>query len=210
MATTPKPLTEHILVFPASRLDDLGHFHGLCFDVARYLDAVLEPGTHRFMRRCDVEGDPSYKQLIPYALLHHRGRFFCYRRGKLMGETRLHQHYSIGIGGHISVDDPNLFGTTYDEGLRREVDEEVHIGCDYSQRPFAVINDDSTPVGRVHFGVAHLFELAQAAVRPKEKSINEARFRTIDELRKLEGKYESWSQFCLDEMDRILASEVPP
>lgn len=204
MSNHPKSMAEHALVFPSALLDELGRFHGLCFDVERYLSAILGSGVGRFMRRSDAEDDPRYKQLIPYALLRHRDRFFCYRRGKLMDEPRLHQCYSIGIGGHISVDDPNLFGTTYDEGLRREVHEEVAIGCQYSQRPVAVINDDSTLVGKVHFGVAHLFDLDQPAVRPKERSMNEARFRTLDELRALEGRYESWSQFCIDEMDAIL------
>ena len=198
------PLAEYTLVFPSSLLDELGPFHGLRLDVGRYLPTILDPVNCTFMRRGDAEVDPAFKQIIPYALLHHEGRFFCYRRGKLMDEPRLHQCYSIGVGGHISVDDPNLFGTTYDEGLRREVDEEVEIGCAYTQRPVAVLNDDSTLVGKVHFGVAHLFDLDAPAVRPRERSINEARFRTLDELRALEGQYESWSQFCIDEMSALL------
>ena len=51
------------------------------------------------------------------------------RRGKGGQETRLHGLYSVGVGGHISEEDHGLFTKQlgYEEGMRRELMEEVAI-----------------------------------------------------------------------------------
>lgn len=196
---------EYTMAFSAALFEQIGHFQGLSFETAKYLDAILQRGNHRFLRRSDIEGDPQYKQLIPYAVMRCGDTVFTYRRGKLTDEKRLLQLYSMGIGGHISVGDPNLFATTYEEGLRREVDEEVAIECPYVQKAVALINDDTTDVGRVHFGVVHLFTLSEPAVRAREKSINEGKFRPVPELRRMADKFENWSQICTAEIEKILS-----
>lgn len=210
MAEPIKDLAQHTMVFPTKLFAETGHFQGLSFDVQPYLDVILRSGNYSFRRRSEVEEDPSYKQLIPYAVFRHGDTLFTYRRGKLTGEERLRQQYSIGIGGHISVDDPNLFGTTYEEGLRREVDEEVVIGCGYKQAAVALLNDDTTEVGRVHFGVVHLFTLDAPDVRAREKSINECKFRTLPELRGMADKFENWSQICFGHIEGILSAGPQP
>ena len=202
---------EYTMVFSAALFEEIGRFQGLSFETARYLDVILQSGNHRFLKRSDVERDPQYKQLIPYAVLRCGDAVLTYRRGKLADEARLLQLYSMGIGGHISVDDPDLFGATYEQGLRREVHEEVAIECPHEQKAVALINDDTTDVGRVHFGVVHVFTLAEPAVRAKEKSINEVKFRPIPELRSMADKFENWSQICIAEIEEILSlGPAPP
>lgn len=195
---------EYVLVFPTSLLLDIGVFQGLNFNLDKYLDAIEK--EHRFLRRVDVEEDPNYKQLIPYVILHHEGLIFSYRRGALLSEKRLLHNYSIGIGGHISVNDPNLFATSYEEGMRREVQEEVYIDSKYFSNAVALLNDDSNEVGKVHFGVIHVFNLEEQGVRKKEKSINEPTFISISELKNEIEKYENWSQICIQNIEKLIAS----
>jgi len=193
---------EYVLVFPSSLLKDIGPFQGLNFDIEKYLDAIER--EYRFIKRSDVEEDPNYKQLIPYVIFHHKKRVFSYRRGALLSEKRLLHNYSIGIGGHISVNDPNLFTTSYEKGMIREVLEEIYIDTEYESNAIALLNDDSNEVGKVHFGVIHVFHLEEPRIRKKEKSINEPKFIALSEIEKDIKKYENWSQICIENIYKLL------
>jgi predicted NUDIX family phosphoesterase len=199
-----KYLEEHVLVFKTALLEQIGAFQGLSFELDKYLDIILNPKNHTFIKRKEAESNPAYKQLIPYAILHNNGKVFIYRRGKLLAEKRLHGNYSLGIGGHIGVTDPSLFGTTYEDGLKREINEEVYIESKYTQRVAALLNDDSNEVGKVHFGIVHSLDLEKPLVRPKEKSINETGFSTVEELQKDIDKFENWSQICIKQIKRLV------
>ncbi len=129
---------------------------------------------------------------------------FVYRRGKLLAEKRLHGNYSLGIGGHISVTDPGLFGTSYDDGLKREINEEVTIESQYTQRVVALLNDDTNEVGKVHFGVIHILSLEKPLVKPREKSINETKFLGINELQNNIDGFENWSKICIQNIRQLL------
>ena len=61
-----------------------------------------------------------------------------------------------------------------------------------------LINDDATPVGRVHLGVVHLFELDRPEVDPREEGLAEAGFLDIAAIRSLRPEFETWSQICID------------
>jgi len=81
---------EEILVIPRELFDKLGSFQGIETDTARYLEAILDPANNFFMDRAKAEEDPSFKQIIPYAIFHHEGKYLHYTRGKSGGESRLH------------------------------------------------------------------------------------------------------------------------
>ncbi len=200
-----KYLEEYVMAFPTQLLRQMGIFQGVSFDTARHMESILNPNNHTFIKRKEAETNPEYKQLIPYALLHCEDKFFVYRRGKLLAEKRLLGSYSLGVGGHISVTDPGLFGTSYDDGLEREINEEVSIESPYSKRIAALLNDDSNEVGKVHFGIIHILELEKPLVRPKEKSINETKFMGIDELQKDREKFENWSQICIQHIQQLMS-----
>ncbi len=196
--------TEQVLVIPTSVFHQLGYFQGFSRDVARYFDELLSSEHTSYRPRDEMEQDPGFKQLIPYVIFQHRDasgdlQVFQYTRGKGQGEKRLHAKRSVGIGGHISSLDEAAENDLhpYQEGMQRELNEEVAIDCEYSQRLIGLINDDETEVGRVHLGVVHLFDLVSPAVQPRESEIIESGFRPVGELlRELEG-FESWSQICL-------------
>jgi predicted NUDIX family phosphoesterase len=199
-----KYLEEYVLVFPTQLLEHTGMFQGVSFELDKYFDIIHNPKNHSFLKRKDAETNPAYKQLIPYALLHCGSDVFVYRRGKLLDEKRLLGNYSLGIGGHISVTDPGLFSTTYEDGLKREINEEVIIESRYTQRAVALLNDDSNEVGKVHFGVIHVLTLEKPLVRPREKSINETKFLNVSELEKDIDGFENWSKICIEHIQRII------
>ncbi len=121
---------------------------------------------------------PAHKQIIPYSIFHHRGRYLVYTRGGKSGEKRLASKQSIGIGGHINPHDEredSLARTTYLNGVEREIDEELRIAGTHTQRVIGLINDDSNEVGRVHLGVVHLFDLESHAVESNEDAIQDIR-----------------------------------
>lgn len=192
---------ELVLTFPRQLLDDIGAFQGLKTDIDAYIPRVLEAQHTRYVPRSAAEDDPSLKQIIPYVLIRRGDRLLHYVRGKGSGEKRLVAKGSIGIGGHINPRDEDLFRTGlefYEEAVRRELHEELLIEADLTTRIVALINDDSTPVGRVHFGVVHVCELGDEDVSRGEACITDLRFLTLDELAARRDRLESWSQFCLD------------
>jgi len=191
---------EHVLVVPTSLFHEIGHFQGFCPDIDDYFDRLLDPAQMSFRPRDSVEEDPSLKQLIPYCVFRHEGRVFHYRRGTEQGEGRLHSKRSIGIGGHISAEDTEAEGSPYEEGMRREIAEEVFLETGYTERCVGLINDDLTEVGRVHLGVVHVFELDEPKVRPREESIIETGFAAPGELVGDRESFETWSQICLDHL----------
>lgn len=206
MAGRRKKNREYILVVPTSGLWQAGYFQGLCFDILKYLTVIENEQNIVFKIREEMEKNSNYKQIIPYVLLFHDGTVFSYRRGKLLGEKRLLGNYSIGVGGHISAHDRNLFDTTYNEGMRRELNEEVEITSPYKEHTVALLNDDSNEVGRVHLGIVHILCLEEAMVKPKEKSINEPCFLDEATLLKNIDKYENWSKICIRNFKKIFGS----
>ncbi len=192
---------ERILGFPAGLLDRLGRFQGFCAETERYLPAIL--GNLAVRERGPAEDDPSFKQLIPYVVFRSGGQVFRYVRGRRGSEARLHELHSVGVGGHIAADDVSLFESTYDAGMRREVEEEVELPAGAAmQRITGLINDDSTPVGRVHFGVVHEWLLPEPELRRREGQLLRAGFAPLAELTAQREKFESWSQFVLDWLGR--------
>ncbi len=195
--------SERVLVVPTGLFHRLGRFQGFCHEATRYLDELLKPDNTRFLPRSEVEEDPSQKQLIPYVIFRHTDaagavRLFQYTRGTGQGEGRLHRKRSVGVGGHISADDVGMHSADpYAEGLRRELEEEVVIDTPYRQRCVGLINDDRTPVGRVHLGVVHLFDVQRPAVRPREADLLESGFELVDRLLADLTGFETWSQICL-------------
>lgn len=198
---------ENVLVVRRSLFDELGAFQGFSDAVDQYLPTFLDPANNFFLSRDDAEDDPSHKQIIPYAIFRHGDRILRYTRGKKSGEQRLASKCSVGIGGHINQDDfhaASLERDTYMTGVDREIDEELAITGGHEQKVVALINDDSNEVGQVHLGVVHLFDLETDQVAPGEANIEDIQFLTADELLAERDRLETWSQICVDHLDRIL------
>lgn len=197
MAVVP---AEQVLVVPTSVFRDLGYFQGFCDQVERYRGTLLDPSHTVYRPRDAMEGDPSFKQLIPYVIFRWRSpegdRVFQYTRGKGQGESRLHRLKSIGVGGHICSNDASDC-RAYDQGMRRELDEELIIETKFSSRCVGLINDDQNEVGRVHLGIVHVCEVERPAIRAREVDLLDAGFFPIEELQRDIDQFETWSQICI-------------
>ena len=195
---------EDVLVVPRSILERAGMFQGFCGDTAAYLPLLLDPTHTSWRPRASVEEDPSFKQLIPYCVLAWRAenaspRYFAYTRGGGQSEARLRAKRSVGIGGHISSCDGEYGdNTSYEAGMRREIDEEIAIGGGWRSRCVGLINDDSNAVGSVHLGIVHVLELERPEVASREKELVECGFDTLEQLLADRERFETWSQIALD------------
>ncbi len=195
------PPVEHILVVPTKVFHKIGHFQGFTSETDKYLKGLLLPEHMSYRPRAAMELDPGYKQLIPYVIFRHRGpggriNLFQYTRGKGQGESRLHAKRSIGIGGHISSEDAAC-KNPYEEGMRRELEEEVFIDSPYRSSLTGLINDDETEVGKVHLGIVHIIDVEKPLVRPREAEIAAAGFEAAEDLAHDLARFETWSQICL-------------
>lgn len=150
----------------------------------------------RMMPRYLAELDPSFKQLIPYAVVvnSNTGAIFYTRR--LKGDSRLAGRASIGIGGHIEANESVL------GGLYREIKEEIgltrkHIAlmqfCGY-------INENASEVGSVHVGFVFVLFTQKQDIRCLETEKLEGEWAAPETLKGLwkNGKLETWSEIVLE------------
>jgi predicted NUDIX family phosphoesterase len=196
---------ERVLCFERKLLENLGVFQGLSLDVEKYLPIVTASANITYRNRSEAELNRAFKQLIPYVLVICNGKILRYRRGKGGGEKRLHGLFSVGVGGHISEEDNGLFAKAvgYHDSMRRELMEEVAIeGA--KDVAVALINDDSTDVGYVHFGVVHVLEVSNEDVAGNRSGILAPEFVPIADATKDLSEYESWSRFCLEQLPVLL------
>lgn len=198
-------MLEKVLVVPTELFHKLGHFQGFSPDVQRYFEPLVGSDQISYRARGEMEEDPSFKQLIPYVLFRYTTptgevQVFDYLRGGGVGEARLRAKRSVGVGGHISLEDaeaPTHDGDVYRTGMHRELEEEVEINTPYRETAAGLINDDETEVGRVHLGVVHLFDVESPDVQPREDDLAEAGFRPVADILAELDRYETWSQIVM-------------
>ena len=88
--------------------------------------------------------------------------------------------------------------------MRRELKEEVDVE-EINEAAVTVINDDSTEVGYVHFGVVHIMQVANENVVGHRSGILAPEFIPMADAVKDPAGYESWSRFCLENLDALLS-----
>jgi len=190
---------EEILVVPRAVLLP-APVHGFAArDAAAYVARIRARAV--FRRRGDVEDDPSWKQIIPYLIVRHGPEIFLFQRTETIAEARLRGKFSIGVGGHINRADVAGAEDLLEAGLRRELAEELEIDAAWTARFVGVLNDDSNAVGRVHFGLVHVIDVASPAIAVREPETLSGRLADPRLLRDLYDRMETWSQLILDAAD---------
>ncbi|HEX2121232.1 MAG TPA: hypothetical protein VHL59_06270 [Thermoanaerobaculia bacterium] len=185
-------MTEQVMV--VARADVAAHLveRGLIREGAdAILDAVVE--RHFFVDRPVAEQSPQYKQIIPYVLIRHGQSFYLLQRTPKQTEARLHHKLSLGIGGHINPDTPDLL-----DGLQKELGEEVEVAGDYDLTFAGILNDDTTEVGSVHLGAVFILESHDGEVRVRETEKMTGRWAARAELAELRERMETWSEIVYD------------
>ena len=183
---------ERVFVVPRSAVPDEAGWYGLRTDgLDDFVIAVQRDG--RYEPRSQMEQDPSYKQIIPYLVLRDGPRYFLMQRTTAGGDPRLHNRYSIGVGGHLNPGDGGLLG-----GLRREWEEELVAGFVPEFRLIALLNDDTTPVGAVHLGAVYLADAAGRPVTIRETHKLTGRFASASRVAAVADRMETWSQLTFE------------
>ncbi len=187
---------ELVLVVPRELALPEGSWLGLRRHVAMGAIAELEAaGVYR--PRSAVEPDPAWKQLIPYLVLRDGSRWFLMRRTKAGGDARLHDLYSIGVGGHLNPGDGGIEG-----GLRRELAEELLTDLEPRFELVGLLNDDTTEVGSVHLGVVFVADAAGTPVAIRETEKLSAEWAEDRAVRAVEDRMETWSRIVFDALAR--------
>jgi len=183
---------ELVLVVPrASVVPEPGWLGVRRTGVDEALEAVARDG--RFMRRGDAEDDPGRKQVIPYLVLRDADRWFLMRRTRAGGDARLHDLWSIGVGGHLNPGDGDVLG-----GLRREWAEELVTGFEPVFTPIGLLNDDTTAVGAVHIGIVFVADAAGRPVAIRETDKLEGEFASTAAVAAVRDGMETWSRLAFD------------
>ena len=205
-------MTEKILVFSKKLLDP---FPGLDKST-KSLSKVFKDCLPRayFVPRNEAEKDESLLQVIPYVVFRDGNHILTYHRTTEGGEDRLHDKYSIGIGGHVNTDDL-LKGVSGPQNIihgykccqelafvgavRREIFEELKMPeIDIVRtKPKMLIYDERDDVGRVHLGVVLFAETDAENVQAGEPEIDKVSWKNVSNLRKLGDKLEGWSQYLI-------------
>ena len=186
---------EHVLVVPRDLVPDQASWYGLRTEgIDAFLAVVTDHG--RYEPRAAMEVDPSFKQIIPYLVLRDGERYFLMRRTRAGGDARLHDRWSIGVGGHVDPGDDGLAG-----GLRREWHEELVADFEPVFTPYALLNDDTTEVGAVHLGVVILAEAEGRAVSVRETEKLSGAFATPGEVAAGAEHLETWSRIVFDALE---------
>jgi predicted NUDIX family phosphoesterase len=159
--------------------------------IEAYLAAIDEAAT--FRPRPALEVDPAWKQIVPYLVLRDGPRVFLMQRTRAGGDARLHDRWSIGIGGHVEQGDGDHLG-----GLRREWDEEIEADFVPRWQLIGLLNDDATPVGAVHLGLVYEADAAGRAVAIRETDKLRGAFASLEEVEAHRADLESWSALALD------------
>jgi predicted NUDIX family phosphoesterase len=204
--------TELVFAFPTDGFWKLVTYikKGLIRENSGVLKRIIQNGL--FLRRSELEEDPSFKQIIPYAIISNNEpecsgdrqsqSFYLFRRTSGQTEKRLHNKFSLGVGGHMNPNDSMESKEQYliDE-LKRELFEEVKLlnGCLIEDIEFiGFINDDTISVGRVHIGLLYNIHVSNKEVYVNETDKMTAEWIDKPNLAEFYEGMETWTKITYD------------
>ncbi|MDZ7338955.1 MAG: NUDIX domain-containing protein [candidate division KSB1 bacterium] len=200
-----------IVVVPREELFREFEFQGFLPADKHDFEAVVRRHM-AYVRRGLAEKDPSLKQPIAYCLIVNpeKRKVFAYRRSTRSQdyqEQRLQGKWSWGVGGHIEkhdgVDDPVR------ASMLRELCEEVELPDEPEVDVLGYINDDSNPVGQVHFGILYKIATSAGNVVPRGSEMAWGGFVDLARLEEIlaspECEVETWSQIAMPALRNLLA-----
>lgn len=173
-----------------------------------------------------LEMDNNIRQILPYTILSRLRQgveeFFLYQRTHKVGESRLGGKISVGLGGHIDLDDVvfkdniiNLQATVEAANIREFCEEVVATTNDdqdidlaqvftltsdkFEIRNVGFINDKSDAVGQVHFAVVNAIRVPAdwQFVCREDELVTYGWYTASEALERFGAQLESWSNIVL-------------
>lgn len=152
-------------------------------------------------QRGKLENDSSYKQIIPYLMMLYKNKIFYYIRAQGGNEARLHNKLSIGVGGHIEIEDTESPDETIRHALIREAQEEIGENINLSNiYPLGFIYTEQSEVDQVHLGILFVGDILNEDINVNHEEVGENGFLNKQEMDKLmhNGNYtpENWTRIA--------------
>ncbi|MFO7575725.1 MAG: hypothetical protein R6W67_11280 [Bacteroidales bacterium] len=164
------------------------------------LNRIVQHGL--FRRRSNLEEDPFFKQIIPYAIISNRESFYLFKRTSGQTEKRLHNKLHLGVGGHMNPGASNEPDAEYlINELKRELFEEIKLlnGCFIEDIEFiGFINDDSISVSSVHLGLLYDIHVSTKDIVISETDKMTAVWIEKTDLVEYYGEMETWTKIAID------------
>jgi len=190
---------EQVLVIPRQSIMGDPGWLGITTDGLSGFEALVR-AHGEFRPRAEMEVDRTSKQVIPYLVLRDGPRYFLMRRSQAGTDARLHDRWSIGVGGHLNPGDGDLAG-----GLRREWREEVAAAFEPEFTLIGLLNDDTTEVGSVHIGAVYVADAAGRPVAIGETDKLTGSFADQEAVAAVVERMESWSALVFAHLERVPA-----
>ncbi len=199
---------EIVFAFPTAELWKLIPYKkkGLIKGNSEVLNSIVQNGM--FRERSELEEDPCFKQIIPYAIISYRDSYYLFKRTSGQTEKRLHNKSTLGAGGHMNPSDSAEPDEQYliDE-LKRELFEEVNLinGCLIEDIEFiGFINDDTIPVGRAHIGLLYNIHVSNKEIYINETDKMTAEWIDKSILAEFYKGMETWTKIVFDSYIQVL------
>ncbi|MCD4741518.1 MAG: phosphoesterase [Desulfobacteraceae bacterium] len=159
-----------------------------------------------FKEREIIEKNQDFKQIIPYIMIQTKDLKYIAVYKRKGSEERLHDLWSIGIGGHINPIDANKNNHSLKQiiiaGMQRELGEELEKIGDMDQPVFSgIINEEETDVGSVHLGaVFRILTNNKNSYISGEELVD---FQWIETEKAVTLNLELWSKLTLELIELI-------
>lgn len=195
-------MDELVFAVPADEIWNLLTYtgQGLISGSSDVLKMIVRKGL--FRRRNELEEDPSFKQIIPYAVISCNESYFLFKRKSGQAEKRLQNLYSLGVGGHMNPGGSAESEEQYIIGeLKRELDEELIFSdsCSIEEIEFiGFINDDTIPVSRVHIGFLYNIRVSSQDLYVSETDKMTALWVERSGLADFYDRMETWTRIVFD------------
>ena len=195
-------MEELVFAIPTDELWKLITYNekGLTKENSAVLKRIIQNGL--FRKRSELEEDPSFKQIIPYAIISNKESYCLFKRTSRQTEKRLHNKFSLGVGGHMNPGNSKESKEQYlINELKRELFEEVKLlnDCLIEDIEFiGFINDDTIPVGRVHIGLLYNIHISNKDVVINEPDKMTAEWIDKPDLAEFYEGMETWTKITFD------------
>lgn len=156
---------------------------------------------YEYQQRGKMEIDPSYQQAIPYVLIVNPEieKVIAYQRGdvnSIAGDKRLFGKWSLWVGGHIEVNEQHAENPLLATAIK-EIEEEINLTDIHNIHILGYINDNSSPVSKVHLGIVYIAETEAIELSIGDGELEQVFLKSYDEIEEImtspDCDVEEWS-----------------